>query len=268
MRQKAPRQSFPIALQGFLSLVYAMTVRDLRIVQRNAALGIILAIATPLATTLIFYVLMEVMQMRSAPVRGDDLTFLLTGFMVFFFHIKTAGAVSGAVMPSMMPHQRATPFLFICVKACSAGYNNALAFIVILALNYLLRGVWEMQDPLWVIATVAVAWVYGIGIGMVFLALQRYFAWTQVLKLAYMRIMFFTSGKFFLGNNAPFREFYDWNPLFHIIDQTRTGVFVNYTAHTTSLGYPLIFCFIALVVGFLGENYVRRHYSVSHFPGG
>ncbi len=250
-----------------MSLVYSMTVRDLRIQQRNAALGILITIATPLATCLLFYAMMELMRMRSAPVRGDDLTFLLTGFMVFFFHIKTASAVAGAVNPSMMPHQRATPFMFVCVKATAAAYQNALAFIVIFSLNYLLRGVWEMQYPLTAMFAIFIAWVYGIGLGMVFLALQRYFTWAGVVKVAYTRIMFFTSGKFFLGNNAPYREFYDWNPLFHIIDQMRSAVFVNYTAHTTTLVYPVVFTFAFLVLGFLGESYVRRNYSASHFPG-
>lgn len=268
MRHEEPRQSFLISLQAFLSLVYAMTVRELRIVQRNAALGIVLAIATPLATCLVFYLMMELFKARSAPVRGDDLTFLLTGFLIFFLHINTAGQVSQAVVPSMMPHQRATPFLFICVKASAAGYNNVLAIVAILVGNYLLRGIWEMQQPLWVIVTVLIAWLYGIGLGMVFLALQRYFSWARALRTFYVRVMFFTSGKFFLGNNAPYREFYDWNPLFHIIDQMRSATFTNYTAHTTSLIYPLAFCFATLVLGFLGESYVRRHYSVSHFPGG
>lgn len=261
------RQSFLVETQAFFSLLHAMTVRDLRIQHKSAALGILLAIATPLATCLLFYAMMELLGQRTAPVRGDDLTFLLSGFLLFFLHINVTNSVAGAIMPSMLPHQRASTFLFICVKACSSGYNGILAIVVILALNYLLRGVWEMQDPLTAILVVIIVWLYATGLGMVFLALQRYFTWAKVVKLTYTRIMFFTSGKFFLGNNAPFREFYDWNPLFHLIDQTRDAVFVNYTAHTTSLSYALIFVFAALVLGFLGESYVRRHYSASHMAG-
>ena len=37
--------------------------------------------------------------------------------------------------------------------------------------------------------------------------------------------MFFTSGKFFVANALPerFRQYMDWNPLFHLLDQARDG---------------------------------------------
>ena len=266
--QREVKQSLLVSLQAFLSLVYALTVRDLRVQQRNAALGILFAIATPIVTCLVFYVIIRLLKQSSAtPIRGDDLTYLLSGFMVFFLHTATVGGVAGAIMPSMMPHQRATPFLFVCVKAFASLYTHMAAFAVILLFNYLIRGVWEMDHALLAIFTVLTAWLYGIGLGMILLALQRYVSWANLVKIAYMRIMFFTSGKFFVGNTAPMREMYDWNPLFHIIDQMRSAVFLNYTAKTTSLSYAWTWVFIVLVLGFLCESYVRRNYSMSHFPG-
>jgi ABC-type polysaccharide/polyol phosphate export permease len=33
--------------------------------------------------------------------------------------------------------------------------------------------------------------------------------------------------------------FFDWNPLFHLIDQTRGFVFNNYFPHHSSIEYPM-----------------------------
>ena len=263
------RQSFPVALQSFLSLVYALTVRDLRVQSRGAAMGILIAIATPVVSCLVFYALLQFLrQGMTTPIRGDDLTFMLTGFMIFFMHIAAMSQVAGAINPLLMPHQKATPFLFICVKAFAVLYNHAMALVLVLLLNYLIRGVWEMDHALMAIGVLMLAWLYGVGLGMITLALQRYLSWAGLVRIAYIRIMFFTSGKFFVGNTAPMREYYDWNPLFHIIDLTRSAVFLNYTAHTTSVSYVLAWTFAALTLGFLCEAYVRRNYSVSHHPGG
>ena len=56
---------------------------------------------------------------------------------------------------------------------------------------------------------------------------------------------------------------FDWNPLFHCIDQARGEMFLNYTPHYTTLTYPLYVTLACLMVGLMGEFYTRRHASVS-----
>ena len=56
-----------------------------------------------------------------------------------------------------------------------------------------------------------------------------------MMNLVFTRVMFVTSGKFFVANAVPgwVRFYFDWNPLFHLVDQLRGAVFVNYTARQT-----------------------------------
>lgn len=264
------RQGFLTETYAFLALVFSLVVRDLRTEHRNAALGILISIAQPLIMGLVFYAFMQLMGGRGSQIRGDALTFVITGFIIFFTHIRTVSAVAMSLRQDMLNHQRLTPFLMISVKALGQLYKNVFALLIMLAANYLLRDVYEMQDPLLFISVIFWCWLGGVAVGTIFLAINRYLSWGSLLNTMYIRIMFFTSGKFFVASKLPstIRPYFDWNPLFHLLDQGRGAVFLNYNAGTTSMDYAIKVVLLLLVVGFLTESYVRRHYNVSHVPGG
>ncbi len=264
------KQSFMVATFAFMSLVYALVVRDLRTEHKNAAAGILISISQPLVAGLVFYAFISMMGGSAGAVRGDNLTFVLIGFIIFFMHIRTVAAVSGALKPDMMNHQRLSPFLMVCVKSISSGYKNVLALIIMIILNWVLRDVYEMQNPLLFVEVIFFCWFGGIAVGIIFLALSRYFTWGALVQTAYVRIMFFTSGKFFVANMVPsnIRPFMDWNPLFHLLDYGRDAAFLNYSARTTNLDYAIYVYPALFVLAMLVEAHVRRHYSASHMAGG
>ena len=81
------RQGFLTEMYAFGALVYSLVVRDLRSEHKNAALGILISIAQPLAMGLIFYLFMMLIGGGASQVRGDALTFVVIGFIIFFTHI-------------------------------------------------------------------------------------------------------------------------------------------------------------------------------------
>lgn len=269
-RTQSVKQSFLVATVAFITLVYSLVVRDLRTEHKNAALGILISVAQPLIAGLIFYLFIKMMGSGAGQVRGDNMTFVLIGFVIFFMHIRTVTAVTGALREDMLNHQRLSPFLLVSVKAISAAYKLILAMLILLAMNYLLRDVYEMQDPLKFIVVIFWCWLGGVAVGIIFLAAVRYLTWGGLLQTAYIRIMFFTSGKFFVANGMPgfLRPYMDWNPLFHLLDQGRSAAFLNYTARTTNMEYPILVYLSVLVIAMLIEHYVRTNYSQSHMPGG
>jgi ABC-type polysaccharide/polyol phosphate export permease len=265
------RQGFWVAAVAFITLVYSLVVRDLRTEHKNAALGILISVAQPLVAGLIFYAFMEIMGgAGAAQVRGDKMTFVLLGFVIFFMHIRTVTAVTQALREDMLNHQRMSPFLLISVKAISSAYKLILAVLILFVMNYLLRDVYEMQNLLLFLSVMFWCWLGGIAVGIIFLAAVRYLTWGALLQTAYIRIMFFTSGKFFVANAMPgfMRPLMDWNPLFHLLDQGRAAAFVNYTARTTTMEYAILVYMIVLVIAMLLEHFVRTNYSQSHMPGG
>jgi ABC-type polysaccharide/polyol phosphate export permease len=73
------------------------------------------------------------------------------------------------------------------------------------------------------------------------------------------------SGKMFLANSLPgyMLAMFDWNPLFHSIDQARGFAFINYNPRYSSWEYPLWVGLVLLMIGLMGEFYTRRHASIS-----
>ena len=59
--------------------------------------------------------------------------------------------------------------------------------------------------------------------------------------MIYTRANMIVSGKMFVANALPayILSFFIWNPLYHIIDQSRGFVFINYTPHHSSITYPV-----------------------------
>jgi ABC-type polysaccharide/polyol phosphate export permease len=56
---------------------------------------------------------------------------------------------------------------------------------------------------------------------------------------------------------------FDWNPLFHSIDQARGFAFINYNPHFTSWGYGVTVSVILVLLGLMGEFYTKRRVSLS-----
>lgn len=268
MQQSVPVQSLAVSISAYVALISALTVRDLRTEHRNASLGILLSVAQPVAAGFIFYLFSEVMGLRPTPIRGDAATFLVLGFLMFFLHTRTVAAVGGAIKKDMMNHQRATPFLFICVKAFALLYKSLFAVAILLVLNLLARDLWVMQDGLTFLTTMLAAWIGGVAVGTLMMALHFYVSWAALVQTLYVRTMFFTSGVFFVANGpaSGLRDFLGWNPLFHLLDQMRGAVFLNYTARTTDLGYAISVYLGLLLLGFLVEAHIRRTYSISRLP--
>ena len=59
------------------------------------------------------------------------------------------------------------------------------------------------------------------------------------------------SGKMFVANSLPsfMLAMFDWNPLFHSIDQARGFAFINYNPRYSSWEYPLWVGLVLLMIG-------------------
>jgi ABC-type polysaccharide/polyol phosphate export permease len=73
----------------------------------------------------------------------------------------------------------------------------------------------------------------------------------------------------FVANTLPgyMLAMFDWNPLFHAIDQARGFIFINYNPHFSSPTYPLWVSLGLIMVGLLIESFTRRHASISWGAG-
>jgi len=73
------------------------------------------------------------------------------------------------------------------------------------------------------------------------------------------------SGKMFVANTLPsfMLVTFDWNTLFHCVDQVRGMMFINYSPMHSNFSYPLKVALVAVVLGLMGEFSTRKRASKS-----
>ncbi len=264
-RRKANTRDSALATLG---LIYYATVRKLRMNHGNAVIGLVLTIMQSMMMLAIFFVFMSVLGLRTAAVRGDYVLYIMSGIFMYMTHAKTLGAVVGSEGPasSMMLHAPMTTAIGIISSALSVLYNQVLSAAIILFVYHAAFNPITIEQPAGAVAMLLLAWFSGIAVAMIFVALKPWFPrFVGIATNLYRRANMIASGKMFLANTLPgfMLAMFDWNPLFHTIDQARGFTFLNYLPRVTSIEYPLYLSLTLLMIGLMGEFYTRKHASAS-----
>jgi len=166
----------------------------------------------------------------------------------------------------MMQHAPMNTMVSIISGALSTLYIQTLSLVVILFVYHVAFVPFEADKPILGFSMFLLAWFTGCAVGLVLLAIKPWFpTFVQVFTQIYQRANMIASGKMFVANALPptMLMMFDWNPLFHAIDQCRGFVFVNYFPRNSSIEYPIIIAVILIMLGLMGEFYTRQHVSSS-----
>ncbi len=255
------------AIQIF-ELIFHSVVRNIRKKHNNAFIAIGVNILQVVVFVVVFYVMFTVLGIRSAAIRGDFLLYIMSGIFLFMCHTKAVGAVAGAEGPSspMMKHAPMNTAIAITAAALGSLYIQVLSMFVILFIYHVAFTPITIDDPISAFGMVLLAWFTGCGVGLILYALKPWFpTFVSVATIVYQRANMIASGKMFLANTLPafMLSMFDWNPLFHSIDQARGYVFINYNPHFTSWQYAFWVGVVLLMIGLMGEFHTRRHASIS-----
>ncbi|WP_294606827.1 ABC transporter permease [Roseovarius sp.] len=249
-------------------LIYHSVVRNIRKGHSNAIMALVMNILTTVIMVMSFYVMFTVLDLRAAKMRGDFLLFMMSGIFMYLTHIKALGAVVGAEGPSspMMQHAPMNTIISISAAAIGVLYIQALSMFVILFVYHVGFTPFDIERPIAAFGMLLLAWFSGVSVGLVLLAIKPWFpGFVGIFTTVYQRANMIASGKMFVVNTLPtfMLNLFDWNPLFHIIDQARGFVFINYMPHKTSLEYAIYLSITFLVIGLMGEFYTRQYASSS-----
>ena len=268
MFQPVVRRSKASSGFAMLELVFHAAVRNIRKSHGNAIWGLLLSIIQSLTMVLVFLVMMSLLGMRSSAIRGDYLLYIMSGVFMYMTHSKTLQAVAKCDGPtsSMMKHAPMNVIIAIAAAALAALYQQVLSAAVILYFYHVVITPITIDQPVGMMAMFLLSWGSGIAIGMVFKAATPWAPdFFGLLTTIYARANMIASGKMFVANMMPTATlaYFDWNPLFHTIDQGRGFIFLNYNPHYTSIGYPLKVTLILMLLGLMGESYTRKFASLS-----
>lgn len=262
------KQSHTRTALGLLELIFHATVRNIRKSHGNAVIGLLMNIVQTVMLVAVFFVLFDLLGMRSAAIRGDYLLYVMSGIFMYMTHIKAMGAVFGSEGPTspMMKHSPMNTIVAIAAAALGALYIQVLSAAVVLFVYHAAFVPITIDQPVGMMGMFLLSWASGVAIGMVFLAAKP---WAPdlvgIIQQVYQRANMIASGKMFVANMMPgyILAMFDWNPLFHTIDQVRGFVFLNYNPHFSSPTYPIYVTAACLMVGLMGEFYTRKHASAS-----
>ncbi len=262
-----PRGFFQIT-----ELIYHSAVREIRKTHRNAVIGLLLNMMQAVILVMVFYVMFEVLGLRGAALRGDFLLYIMSGIFLYITHIKAMGAVLSSEGPAspMMQHAPMNTIVAMAASAISALYTQVLSLFIVLLIYHIAFTPITINDPIGAMAMLLAAWFSGVAVGVVFFALKPWApALVGIVSSLYSRVNMLASGKMFVANSLPayMLPFFDWNPLFHAIDQARGYVFLHYNPHFSSPTYPVLVGLVLLMIGLMGEFYTRKHASSSWDAG-
>jgi ABC-type polysaccharide/polyol phosphate export permease len=249
-------------------VVFHVAARKVRSKHNNALIAIGLNIVQTMIFIAAFYLMFTVLGLRASAIRGDFLLFMMSGVFLYMVHAKTVGLITSAEGPSspIMLHAPMNTIVVILASALAALYTQVLSAFVILFLYHTIVTPIHIEEPIPALGMVMLAWFTGVGVGLLLLSLKPWFPTaTGILSSIYQRANMIASGKMFVANSLPafMLAMFDWNPLFHCIDQARGYVFINYNPRFTSWEYAFWVGVVLIMVGLMSEFYTRRHASIS-----
>ncbi|MDB4019882.1 ABC transporter permease [Planktomarina temperata] len=254
---------------AFLEQVYFGTVRGMRKSSgRNAVLGLIGSMMQTVVFIMAFYFMFQLMGVRSSPIKGDYMLYIISGIAMFMTHNSAVQAVAGAEGPTsgMMQHAPMNTMIAVCSAALQSLYQQTITIGTILLIYHLAINPVDIFNPIGLAGVCLLSWFTGVAIGMVFLALTPWHPpLVKILLMVYRRVNMLASGKMFVANTLPsfMLVMFDWNPLFHCVDQARGMMFINYSPMHSNLSYPLKVALVAVVLGLMGEFFTRKRASMS-----
>ncbi|WP_432655519.1 ABC transporter permease [Pseudooceanicola sp. 200-1SW] len=266
-QQRSRKTRFQSAI-AMSELIFHSTAHNIRKSHNNAVLSIVNNLIRVAIMMAVFYAMFAILGLRRTAIRGDFLLFMLSGVFIYMTHVKTVSSVMGSDGPSspMMKHAPMNTVIALASSALSTLYLQVLTLLLILFVYHVAVRPFEIYEPAGAFACILTAWFYGIAVGVCFLALKPWFPeFTGIAAQLYTRANMIASGKMFVANQITpsMRNLFDWNPLYHSIDQARGHTFINYNPHFSSLEYALSVAVALFCLGMIGEFYTRRHASLS-----
>ncbi|MDF3414931.1 ABC transporter permease [Sulfitobacter sp. M57] len=258
-------------ISSFLSmaeLVYHSIVRSVRKQHNNAFIAIGINVAQTAMFVGAFYLMFTILGVRGSAIRGDFLVYIMTGIFLYLTHIKAIGSVMGAEGPAspMMQHAPMNTIIAILSGALGALYIQVLSLFLVLFAYHVAWSPVSIDQPVNAFLMVVMSWFTGCSLGLVFLAIKPWFpAFVSLASQLYQRANMLASGKMFVANTLPgyMLAMFDWNPLFHTIDQARGFAFINYNPRYSNWEYAFWLSIVLIMIGLMGEFYTRKHASLS-----
>nr|CAA6828273.1 MAG: Capsular polysaccharide ABC transporter, permease protein KpsM [uncultured Thiotrichaceae bacterium] len=246
-------------------VIHASILRETRTRFGRSKLGYFWALFEPMAYMLTLLAIFSAME-RGTPIAGVELSmFFFTAIIPWLLFSRISGAVSKAIKSNKplltYPQVKATD---IMVALVLLEFSTLfLVAIIYLGGSFYIGDFTGIEKLLEVLLALFLATLLGFGFGLLSSTARLYWSAYNNFQSVFMRIMFFTSGKFFVAESLPgtLQEWLWYNPLLHVVEWMRSAFFNSFESGFYDLRYPVVVALLMLFLGLASERLSRHHLS-------
>ena len=223
-------------------IIGALTRREVQSRFGQNALGYAWTYVVPLLWIGSTYVVFNYVG-RKSPVYTDLITFIISGlipFLCFRLVIGAMGRVNGSVRGLVIFPAVTRDHAAIAMALVELA-NTFVVFTVVVTLNYILFGNFELDNGLHFAGGVLLAWGLGAAYGYFFSTLALINVTFQHISGPLLRPTIFLSGIFFVANELPenLLPLFAANPIMHAVEYARDGMLFHYQSRVVDPLYVL-----------------------------
>ncbi len=248
-----------LALQA--RVIASLALRETRATFGASAFGYVWAIITPTASVALLVFLFSIID-RQPPFGSSLALFFATGILTLQFFtelsskLMTVFDANRALLTYPIIKDVDTLIARALLIAATYAVIMAIFFGALIALGL---APWPAHPGNLVLAFLATA-LLGLGLGTLNAVIMSLWdTWAQIEKVL-TRPLFFVSGIFYVPSQLPpqARDLLVWNPVLHVVEWVRHGIYPNYHSTVLNPWYPVAVGAGLLLLGLAGERLFRR----------
>jgi capsular polysaccharide transport system permease protein len=239
-------------------IIGAIVYRLVKSEHGTTGLGYLSAFLKPLGQIIFFSMIFTFMS-RNLPLGDNHTIFLASGIIPLHLCLTVINRIMSVDIlgKPLLKHPMISPIdISIAVLLMESGILIIVSLLVFLSVG--LIGLWDFRiDSLLIIITTALfAIAIGFGVGLINLSIKiRIPTYPKIWQLMSMPL-FIISGVFYTTDRLPeaVLEYLYYNPLLHITDSMRSGIYRSWDGDFSSYTYLTTFMVITIFLGLLFQR--------------
>ncbi len=248
-----------LTIQGRVLL--ALMLREARTRYGRQRAGYLWALIEPILHIAGFYVIFQY-TLRVIPLGHSLPIFLATGLATYlgFSHVMNRTQGGFGSNEALLAYPLVSVMDVFLARALLEFATWILVTLIILG-GLIATGLDPLpRSMLMMLSAMILLFGIGFGVGVTIGILSQFFPSIDNLISIPMRLLYFTSGVFFLPDMLPpgIRDALAWNPVLQGITLFRMGYYANYDSHMLDLEYLIVWSAMSVLLAFLTERIARR----------
>lgn len=243
-----------VKLISVCELIILLMSRDIKTRYNGNVLNYMMVLAVPLVWITITVISFQYLN-RAVPIFTDDISFVISGILPYllFRYTITATMRTRSFFTSLAVVSQVKKRYVIFALAAVEFVNAVIIYIIVSLINFLIFSRWEAHKPILIFEGMVIAWLLGLSFGYFCDALSERFSLVYKAVPVVLRPMFLISAVFYTANELPYSllSIFSWNPLLHVNEIVREGMFEGYHSFYLEPFYPLVFSATLFLAGII-----------------